>query len=184
LLLAAILTVIWAMVTGGLHLDGLADSADAWLGGFGDPAKTQRILKDPLVGAAGVIALVGVLLLKFAALVAVLEHAAWWLILIAPVIGRILILLLFLSTPYVRAEGLASAVTAHLPRTTAIWIVTGGLLLGFTVSGSGLLAVLLGFWLLRRLMLQRLQGCTGDTAGATVEIGEMLWLVGCVIGNN
>lgn len=184
LLLAAILTVIWAMVTGGLHLDGLADSADAWLGGFGDPAKTQRILKDPLVGAAGVIALVGVLLLKFAALVAVLENAAWWLILIAPVIGRILILLLFLTTPYVRAEGLASAVTAHLPRTTAIWIVTGGLLLGFTVSGSGLLVVLLGFWLLRRLMLQRLQGCTGDTAGATVEIGEMLWLVGCCVSGS
>ena len=183
LLLAAILTVIWAMVTGGLHLDGLADSADAWLGGFGDPAKTHRILKDPLVGAAGVIALVGVLLLKFAALVAVLENAAWWLILIAPVIGRILILLLFLTTPYVRAEGLASAVTAHLPRTAAIWIVAGGLLLGFAVSGSGLIAVLLGFWLLRRLMLQRLQGCTGDTAGATVEIGEMLWLVGCALGS-
>jgi adenosylcobinamide-GDP ribazoletransferase len=167
-----------------LHLDGLADSADAWLGGFGDSAKTHRILKDPLVGAAGVIALVGVLLLKFAALVVVLENATWWLILIAPVIGRILILLLFLSTPYVRAEGLASAVTAHLPRTTAIWIVTGGLLLGFTVSGSGLLAVLLGFWLLRRLMLQRLQGCTGDTAGATVEIGEMLWLVGCCVSGS
>ena len=77
LLLAAILTVIWAMVTGGLHLDGLADSADAWLGGSGDSAKTHRILKDPLVGAAGVIVLVGVLLLKFAALVAVLENAAW-----------------------------------------------------------------------------------------------------------
>ena len=184
LLLAAILTVIWATVTGGLHLDGLADSADAWLGGFGDPAKIQRILKDPLVGAAGVIALVGVLLLKFAALVAVLENAAWWLILIAPVIGRILILLLFLTTPYVRAEGLASAVTAHLPRTTAIWIVAGGLLLGFAVSGSGLIAVLLGFWLLRRLMLQRLQGCTGDTAGATVEIGEMLWLVGCCVSGS
>lgn len=65
-------------------MDGLADSADAWLGGFGDAEKTQRILKDPLVGAAGVIALVGVLLLKFAALAVLLEHHHWQVILLAP----------------------------------------------------------------------------------------------------
>ena len=181
LLLAAILTVLWAALTGGLHLDGLADSADAWLGGFGDAEKTQRILKDPLVGAAAVIAVVGVLLLKFAALTVLLEHQQWPLILFAPVIGRSLILLLFLTTPYVRVGGLASAVTQYLPRTAAWWISVGGLLLGFALSGAALGLTLLGFWLLRRLMLQRLQGCTGDTAGASVEIGEMCWLVGAAL---
>ena len=181
LLLAAILTVLWAALTGGLHLDGLADSADAWLGGFGDAEKTQRILKDPLVGAAAVIAVVGVLLLKFAALTVLLEHQQWPLILFAPVIGRSLILLLFLTTPYVRVGGLASAVTQYLPRTAAWWISVGGLLLGFALSGAAIGLTLLGFWLLRRLMLQRLQGCTGDTAGASVEIGEMCWLVGAAL---
>lgn len=181
LLLAAILTVLWAALTGGLHLDGLADSADAWLGGFGDAEKTQRILKDPLVGAAGVIALVGVLLLKFAALAVLLEHHHWQVILLAPVIGRTLILLLFLTTPYVRAGGLASAVTQHLPRTAAWWITLGGLLLGLAVSSAAISLTLLGFWLLRRLMLQRLQGCTGDTAGASVESGEMFWLLGAAL---
>jgi adenosylcobinamide-GDP ribazoletransferase len=44
-----------------------------------------------------------------------------------------------------------------------------------------MIGTLLVFWLLRRLMLQRLQGCTGDTAGASVEIGEMGWLVGAAI---
>ncbi len=114
---------------------GLADSADAWLGGFGDMEKTQRILKDPLVGAAGVIAIVGVLLLKFAALAALLENNHWQIILLAPVIGRALILLLFLTTPYVRAGGLASAVTAHLPRNAAWWVTAGCLLAGLAVSG-------------------------------------------------
>ena len=180
-LLAAILTVLWSALTGGLHLDGLADSADAWLGGFGNAEKTQRILKDPLVGAAGVIAVVGVLLLKFAALAVLLEHHHWQIILLTPLIGRILILLLFLTTPYVRADGLASAVTQYLPRTIAWWITLGGLLLGLVVSGAAISLTLLGFWLLRRLMLQRLQGCTGDTAGASVEIGEMFWLVGAAI---
>lgn len=177
ILLAAILTVLWAAVTGGLHLDGLADSADAWLGGYSDAEKTHRILKDPLVGAAGVVALVGVLLLKFAALVLLLEHSAWLVILLAPALGRALVLLLFLITPYVRADGLASEVTEHLPRTSAWWVTLATLALVLPVSLPGLCVVLLGSWLLRRVMVQRLQGCTGDTAGATVEIGEMLWLV-------
>lgn len=96
-------------------------------------------------------------------------------------IGRTLILLLFLTTPYVRAGGLASAVTQHLPRTAAWWITLGGLLLGLAVSSAAISLTLLGFWLLRRLMLQRLQGCTGDTAGASVESGEMFWLLGAAL---
>lgn len=180
-LLAAILTVLWAMITGGLHLDGLADSADAWLGGYGDEEKTHRILKDPLVGAAGVIALVSVLLLKFTALLVLLENGAWLAILLAPVVGRALILLLFLTTPYVRAGGLASAVTEYLPRPNARWVTAIALGMAGFFSLSGIALALLGFWGLRHLMVQRIQGCTGDTAGASVEIGEMLWLLGAVL---
>lgn len=178
LLLAAILTVLWAILTGGLHLDGLADSADAWLGGYGDVEKTQRILKDPLLGAAGAIAITSVLLLKFAALVVILENGVWWAVLLAPPLGRSLILLLFLTTPYVRQGGLASAVTQHLPRQGA-WVITlAALAAAMWFAPLASVLVLAGFWGLRRLMLQRLRGCTGDTAGATVEIGEMLWLLG------
>lgn len=182
LLLAAMITVGWAMVTGGLHLDGLADSADAWLGGLGDVEKTHRILKDPLVGAAGVSALIGVLLLKFAALTVLLETGHWWVILLAPAVGRALILLLFLTTPYVRTGGLASAVTTHLARPAAMGVTGITLVLAMYYSPQGLVMALLGFWLLRRMMLQRLQGCTGDTAGASVEIGEMLCLLGEALG--
>ncbi|MBU0654160.1 MAG: adenosylcobinamide-GDP ribazoletransferase [Gammaproteobacteria bacterium] len=181
MLLAAILTVLWAAITGGLHLDGVADSADAWLGGFGDVEKTHRILKDPLVGAAGVIALVGLQLLKFAALMVLLEKGAWWAVLLAPALGRALVLLLFLTTPYVRPGGLASAVTEYLPRESAWWVTLAMLAVAMLVSMQGLFVALIGFWLLRRMMLQRLQGCTGDTAGAVVESGEMLWLVGVAL---
>lgn len=178
LLLAALIISLWAAITGGLHLDGLADSADAWLGGLGDREKTHRILKDPLTGAAGVIAICCLLLLKFAALHSVLQQGHWLAVLIAPVLGRSLILLLFLTTPYVRAQGLASDVTTHLPRRAA-WVIVGLL---FTLSlvffPLASLTVLGVFWLLRRLMLQRLQGCTGDTAGASVEVGEMSYLFG------
>lgn len=178
LLLAALLTVLWAVITGGLHLDGVADGADAWLGGLGDEEKTHRILKDPLVGAAGAIAISGVMLLKFSALTVLIEHRLWWFILFAPVLGRASVLLLFLTTPYIRPGGLASAVTDFLP-TTPAWLITlGCLVAGLILSWQGIFWFLLGFWLLRRLMMKRLQGCTGDTAGAGVELGEVFWMLG------
>ncbi len=178
LVLAAVLTVGWAMLTGGLHLDGVADSADAWLGGWGDAEKTQRILKDPLLGAAGVIAIVAVMLLKFVGLTVLLEQQLWWLVLFTPVLGRSLVLLLFLTTPYVRREGLGNAVTDFLPKLGALllcMLIAGA---GLYLSWQGLLAALLIFYGLRRLMVQRLRGCTGDTAGATIELTELGWLLG------
>lgn len=177
-LVAALLTVFWAMITGGLHLDGVADSADAWLGGLGDEEKTHRILKDPVVGSAGVIAIVAVMLLKFAGLVVLLEQQLWWMIVFAPVLGRASVLLLFLTTPYVRRGGLGNAVTDFLPKHLALLVSVGLFVLAAFMSWQALLTVLLVFYLLRRLMMQRLRGCTGDTAGATIEFTELSWLLG------
>jgi adenosylcobinamide-GDP ribazoletransferase len=44
---AALLLAMWVLMTGGLHLDGLADSADAWVGGQGSRERTLAIMKDP-----------------------------------------------------------------------------------------------------------------------------------------
>ncbi len=186
-LLPAILVVIWVVISGGLHLDGLADSADAWLGGFSkgvaDEQKTHKILKDSALGMAGVVAIVCVLLLKYAAIASLLQvsHLSGvevLTILFAPVIGRSMILLLFQSTDYKRENGLASTIVANLPANAAGVLILLCLAAAFMVSAGGLLFVLIGFWLLRRLMIQRIGGFTGDTVGATVEITEMLWLVG------
>lgn len=181
LVLAAIVTALWAAITGGLHLDGVADGADAWLGGLGDLEKTHRILKDPLVGAAGAIALVIVLLLKFAALTVLIKHQLIGLIIFAPVLGRNFILLLFLTTEYVRASGLASTTVKTLPEKPAFGLVLVVIGLASLWAWQGLALALLSFWLLRRLMLQRLGGCTGDTAGACVEFGEAAWLIGIAL---
>lgn len=181
LVLAAIVTALWAAITGGLHLDGVADGADAWLGGLGDLEKTHRILKDPLVGAAGAIALVIVLLLKFAALTVLIKHQLIGLIIFAPVLGRNFILLLFLTTEYVRASGLASTTVKTLPEKPAFGLVLLIIGLAGLWAWQGLALALLSFWLLRRLMLQRLGGCTGDTAGACVEFGEAAWLIGIAL---
>jgi adenosylcobinamide-GDP ribazoletransferase len=181
LLLAAVLTVLWAAITGGLHLKGVGSSSDAWIGGIGDEEKAHRILNDAITGDAGTTAIVSVLILKFAALTVLLEQGYFWSILFAPVFGRALILLLFMTTPCVRAEGLASAVSTFLPRDLVRLILAVCLLLAVIVSLNGLLLMLAGFWLLRRLVLQRFQGCTIDTAGASVELGEMFWLIGVAL---
>ena len=58
ILLSSIILVVWIWLTGGLHLDGLADTADAWVGGFGDAERTLKIMKDPACGPICVLILV------------------------------------------------------------------------------------------------------------------------------
>lgn len=178
---AALLLSAWVLLSGGLHLDGLADSADAWLGGFGDRERTLEIMKDPRSGPIAVVTLVLVLLLKFCALLALIESGQGMLLLLAPLIGRAALLGLFLSTPYVRAGGLGQALADHLPRRSAqvvLLLSVGACALLAGVAGLyALLAAMLAFVGLRHLMLRRLGGTTGDTAGAMLELIELAVLL-------
>ena len=163
-----------------MHLDGLADTADAWVGGFGDRARTLAIMKDPCCGPIAVVALVVLLLLKFAALWALLAAGHWAALLLAPLLGRSALLLLFLGTPYVREGGLGSAMAANLPARDGWRVLLGAALACLLAGWSGLLALLvaaLAFALCRRALLRRLGGTTGDTAGAVLELLECAVLV-------
>ncbi|ROL66799.1 adenosylcobinamide-GDP ribazoletransferase [Pseudomonas protegens] len=182
---AALLLTAWVLLSGGLHLDGLADSADAWLGGFGDRERTLSIMKDPRSGPIAVVTLLLVLLLKFAALVALIEQQQGFALLLAPLIGRASLLGLFLSTPYVRAGGLGQALTDHLPalagrQVLGLSVLVCLLLGGYSGLWAVLLAVVLFFWL-RQLMIRRLGGTTGDTAGALLELLETAVLLALVV---
>lgn len=181
LLHAAILLAVWIFLTGGLHLDGFADTADAWVGGYGDRERTLAIMKDPRSGPMAVVALIVLLLLKFTALAAVLQAAPgdhWWIV---PVLGRATLLGVFLTTPYVRAGGLGEALANHLPRTAGWVVLAGCLLAGWLSLGSVLLAGIAAFAWLRWLLLRRLGGTTGDTAGAMLECLEVVLLVGLAL---
>jgi adenosylcobinamide-GDP ribazoletransferase len=182
---AALLLAAWVLLSGGLHLDGLADSADAWLGGFGDRERTLTIMKDPRSGPIAVVTLVMVLLLKFTAILALVEHHHSLGLLLAPVIGRAAMLGLFLNTPYVRAGGLGQALADHLPRRIGRRVLLVTVIGCVLVAGwSGVLALLIavvGFFWLRQLMIRRLGGTTGDTAGALLELLEMAVMVGLAL---
>jgi adenosylcobinamide-GDP ribazoletransferase len=185
LLNAALLLTVWVLLSGALHLDGLADSADAWLGGFGDRERTLTIMKDPRSGPIAVVALVLVLLLKFTALLALIEQEYAVALIIVPLIGRGALLGLFLTTPYVRAGGLGQALADHLPRSAGKQVLAASALACVLIAGlGGVLALVLaglGFVWLRQVMLRRIGGTTGDTAGALLELLEMAALVGLAL---
>ena len=184
LLNAALLLAAWVLLTGGLHLDGLADSADAWVGGLGDRERTLAIMKDPYSGPAGVSAIVVVLILKFAALEALVAQGDWPALLSAPLLGRAVLPMLFVTTPYVRPRGLGAALASHAERRMAMG-VTAAMALAVLFVPNGLCMLVTAaivFLLLRALMIRRIGGTTGDTAGALTELTEAGVLVAASVG--
>lgn len=173
---AGLLLSLWVLVTGALHLDGLADSADAWLGGYGDKLRSLEIMKDPRSGPAAVVVLILVLLLKFSALI----NVSWQALLLAPVIARTSVMILFGMTPYVRKGGMGDSATRHLPK-TAMWVVLlivfAFIILLLKQQSGYVITLLLIAYLLRKLMLKRIEGTTGDTAGAMLEVMEVSTLL-------
>lgn len=185
LLRAALVLAAWVAITGALHLDGLGDSADAWMGGLGSRERTLAIMKDPYSGPGAVVVLVMVLLIKFAALAGIPAAGDWTLLLLAPVLGRVALPLLFLTTPYVRPGGLGSALARHLPRRAGMVVVLASVLCVAVAMGkAGVVSLVVAaamFLILRAMLLRRIHGTTGDTAGAMVELIETAVLVSVAI---
>lgn len=171
----------WAIITGGLHLDGVADSADALL--VSAPRERRlEILKDSRVGAFGVIGLVLVLLGKVEALRALAGLTPGWFVhplLLAPLLGRWLVVLL--AAPHLPREGgLGQAFSRDwTPR-----LALGATLLpvvGIAVAGIpalvGAAAVLAVGVLIARLAILRLGGVSGDVLGLQIEVAELVFLL-------
>ena len=181
LLGAALAVTAIAVLTGGLHLDGLADTADG-LGSRRPAADALAIMRRSDVGPMGVAALVLVLLVQVTAVAAVprLPLAAAALVL-AEVTGRVAVVVAT-SSPAARPGGFGALVA---DRTTAAErALTAGALAcavaaaGLTAGGPALaarglaaaLAGLLAGWLLQRTARRRLGGMTGDVFGAILQL--------------
>lgn len=178
---AALVLTLWVGLTGALHLDGLADCADAWLAGHADPARCLRVMKDPAAGPMGVAALVLVLLLKLTALIALWTTAAVAVV-AAAVLGRGAAAVLMATTPYRRRAGIASDQSAHLPAGAVIAVaafaaIAMAAMMPPAAWSCALLAGALLLWAWRRLWLGRIGGYTGDTAGGLIELVETAVLV-------
>ena len=171
---AALVVLAWAMLTGGLHLDGLADCCDG-LFMVGTRERRLQILRDPRLGAFGAIGLVLFLTLKVAAVAAV-RHP--WPLLLAPVLGRLAILHVAVRRP-ARPSGLAKEFQSGLrPRILLTATLTAALVSGVFAS-LGLLSFLLAALAavcIGRYAERQVGGVTGDVLGMACEVAELLVL--------
>jgi adenosylcobinamide-GDP ribazoletransferase len=180
LLTAFWLTTAGAILTGGLHLDGLADTADGLFLGGGSERRLAA-MRDPHLGSFGAIALVLVLVGKFAALASLTGSRRQAALLLALTLSRTLLLVAAGSAQYARSEGTGRIlIQASTPR-DAIGASVLALGLGIIIAGiPGLLAatcLMVLAWILVRLASLRLGGITGDLLGALVELGELAVLM-------
>ncbi len=179
--LDCLLLVMLIVVTGALHLDGIADLIDGLAGGK-DREGVLRIMKDSRVGAMGVVGLVMLLLLKYLSLFNLsLETKSAGLIFMLAA-GRWVQVVLATSCRYLRGrEGTASVFIEHAGERELL-VACGTLLIASLVL-FGLPGVFLTFLLgLAAILLikyfeMRLGGVTGDVLGAASEIIEVLTLI-------
>ncbi|MGW7687213.1 adenosylcobinamide-GDP ribazoletransferase [Kribbella sp. NPDC054772] len=181
-LLAAVLGIlVVAGMSGALHLDGLADFADA-LGSRRDRETMLRIMKQSDIGPFGVVAIVGVLLLDVAGLTACLQAGfGWQAVLITTTASRLTLpWSCRTSVPAARPDGLGNVVAGTVSPGTAalatVVVLAATLVLTWPeparIAGAiaaVLLAVLTSFQTTRRAR-SALGGSTGDVLGATVEL--------------
>jgi len=173
-------------MTGALHEDGLADTADG-LGGGRTREQKLEIMKDSRIGSFGVLALIVGVGLRAAALTSALEDSRLHLLgaLVAAHAGsRALLPLLMRALPSVRPGGLAasvgvpsslSSITALVFGTAAVFWGLGDVLglIGFVAAAVGMVAV-------GALARRQLGGYTGDVLGAAQQIGEIILLLAAV----
>ena len=179
IVMGALVLVAELILTGGLHLDGFMDSMDGLLSAR-SPERILEIMKDSRIGAHACMALVGLLLLKFA-LLASLTLTQISILLVMPMLSRWVFQIGVIGFPYARPQGLGKGI-----HETTHWIpflLTGALVLGasFYFAGvAGLIAfgvcvIAVTLWASKISSL--LGGLTGDLYGAMIELSEVVCLL-------
>jgi adenosylcobinamide-GDP ribazoletransferase len=178
---------IFALIclTGGLHMDGLADTADGFFSAR-PRNKMMEIMRDSRIGVMGVLAVVSVVLLKVTLLTIIITSSRWVVILIIPLAGRAAIIALMTALPYARPEGgLATLFAGSRSWLHVLW--AWGLLFavsGWLAQGLGLAAGFLALVITALFALYnrgKIGGYTGDTLGAVCELAEIAPLLAAVV---
>lgn len=184
---AAIMAVIaLILITGGLHLDGIADTADG-LFSYRSRERMLEIMRDSTLGTNGVIAVVLSVLLKYIFLHNIPASGAVPAVLLTPVLGRMALTWHSAVARYAREQrGIGDYVNQTGPMQALaatllsmgivfgllfLWGLEPGLVILVVIilhAPAILLAVLFAWYLQRRL-----GGITGDTLGATIELAEI-----------
>ena len=187
--LTSVISVIALIAaSGGLHTDGLADTADGFLSSR-PRERMLEIMRDSRTGAMGVVAIVCVFALKVAALSAVPGSLRFATLLLMPFAGRCSMLFQFGMLDYARSGGLCSLFVQNLRRSDVTLAVALLAVVGWLVGGLfGLWAVglsVVAVAVFARWSRGKIGGFTGDTLGAGCELAELIpALVAVAWGSN
>jgi adenosylcobinamide-GDP ribazoletransferase len=176
---AAPLTLaLWVILTGGLHLDGLADCCDGLLGSATRERRLE-IMSDSRLGSFAGTGLVLFLLAKFVAILSLLPQTAPYVFTFAAVVSRWLVLLAG-KQPLAKPGGMAADFASGLTTRTILLgaVLPLGLAIlggwrGLAAAGLAVLTALLIFQFAR----SKIGGVTGDVFGLTIEISELVVLL-------
>lgn len=170
---------VLAALTGGLHLDGVADAADG-LFGRGTRAERLAIMRDPRIGSFGAVALIVVLLGDVAALTALAPAVAIVALVIAGALSRWAMLGVVALVPYVRESGLGVA-AGGTNRTFDLLLGSAlaamACLLDWRHALLAALLVLVTALIVGVVARRRIGGATGDIYGATAELCQLAALI-------
>lgn len=177
---AAVLVVVaWKVVTGGLHLDGLADCLDGLAGR--DREHRLAIMRDSRIGTFGAAGLVLFLMLEAVAVAELPSSVRWRVLLAAPAIARVAPPVLARLFGAARAEGQGAAFVASVGRLGASLAVAVALFVTFVALGpAGVVAMALALGAAvaaAAFLARRVGGLTGDAFGAAVEGAELVVLL-------
>ena len=172
-----VLFVLWVLLTGALHLDGLSDTID---GLFVPKERAEEVMKDPHAGGMGIIFSITFLIFKASSL--------WFLdaIYLLPVIlmlSRFNTVLAIYFFPYIRKEGMSTLAKQEFTKNQLI-ISTLMVLTVVALSSSWLLlaTTLLTLLIIKRFFIKRLGGFSGDIYGFLIEVTELVLLNILLIG--
>ena len=174
---AAVGVLAGVLITGAFHEDGLADIADAFVGGWSIEDRL-RILKDPLHGSYGVAALCGSIVLRIAALGSMKPQHMFVAAIAAHCLARTGALVLMLTTALARHDGLGADYVRTLPIARAFLGIIFALVIGFIALDvwviAAVVATIVGASVIRWWAQRKIGGITGDVLGAAEQISEAL----------
>lgn len=170
-----LLLVSLAMLSGGLHLDGLVDTCDG-IAGHRTPEERWEVMRDSRAGGFGVIGACLLLLAKYVALNSIPQSEMTFTLVTAPVISRWAMVFVIFAYPYARPSGLGKAFkeSTGWQQFAMASVVMSIIVLGlWQIAGLVIISVILLLTALTAFYLKRkLAGLTGDTYGAINEITE------------
>ncbi|NJD39399.1 MAG: adenosylcobinamide-GDP ribazoletransferase [Geobacter sp.] len=176
----ALLITLLALITGALHLDGLADVFDGFAA-RGNRERFLAVMKDSRVGAVGVVGLMLVLLLKYAALLALPIYLKRPALLLFPLLARLTQVLIMTGAKSARTDGLGAAFLSGMGSHQLSLALASTIPLAWLLGHwAGLVALgicLVWGWAIRRSFTRRLGGITGDIIGFASETAELLTLL-------